>query len=290
MHSRFCIAALIASVGVFSTRGQSNIDPAHSLASSALIDALNWLPSAQDGPVINQYYCAGYVYGSNVGWIRLGSGKPADGLRYRNDSASDFGVNVSASGELSGFAYGANIGWISFAPGGNPRVDWATGKLSGSVWSANAGWISLGDEGQFVRIESLPQPPDTDGDGLPDAWEIQLVGTLSALSGEVDNDHDGQTNLQEYLAGTDPFDENDFVGPLRLFVDASGRTLQFPTKVGYLYRIEQRSAFGSGNWSLAQSEPLPGTGGTVSFAQPASGSSEPVFYRVVAYPPLTQFN
>lgn len=44
---------------------------------------------------------------------------------------------------------------------------------------------------------------DTDGDGLPDWWEIQYFGDLSQ-DGEGDFDGDGYTNLEEYDAGTDP--------------------------------------------------------------------------------------
>lgn len=44
---------------------------------------------------------------------------------------------------------------------------------------------------------------DTDGDGLPNWWEIQYFGDLSE-DGEGDFDGDGYTNLEEYEAGTDP--------------------------------------------------------------------------------------
>jgi hypothetical protein len=44
---------------------------------------------------------------------------------------------------------------------------------------------------------------DTDGDGLPDNWEIKYFGTL-AWGAEDDPDGDGLNNLYEYLAGKDP--------------------------------------------------------------------------------------
>lgn len=49
---------------------------------------------------------------------------------------------------------------------------------------------------------------DTEGDGLPDWWEIQYFGDLSQ-DGEGDFDGDDFTNLEEYEGGTDPTDPND---------------------------------------------------------------------------------
>ena len=45
---------------------------------------------------------------------------------------------------------------------------------------------------------------DTDGDGMPDDWEIEHGTDPTVDDAGLDYDHDGLTNLEEYLAGTDP--------------------------------------------------------------------------------------
>jgi hypothetical protein len=46
---------------------------------------------------------------------------------------------------------------------------------------------------------------DTDGDGLPDNWEIDYdLDENDPLDAASDSDHDGLSNLQEFLAGTNP--------------------------------------------------------------------------------------
>ena len=46
---------------------------------------------------------------------------------------------------------------------------------------------------------------DSDGDGLPDLWELEYFGDLS-YGADDDPDLDDFTNLEEYEAGTDPTD------------------------------------------------------------------------------------
>jgi hypothetical protein len=118
----------------------------------------------------------------------------------------DYRVNLEANGALRGFAYGANIGWINFEGMGDPSVDLLTGNLGGFAYGANVGWISLSNMMGHVQTDSLDPGPDTDGDMLPDAWELSHTNMLPVLSMDGDQDGDGATDKEEYLADTDPLD------------------------------------------------------------------------------------
>ena len=50
---------------------------------------------------------------------------------------------------------------------------------------------------------------DSDGDGLPDAWERMINPDITQVNSGDDSDKDGLSNVQEYLAGTYAFDAED---------------------------------------------------------------------------------
>src|SRR6516164_9428175 len=112
MTKRFLAAViLLCSVGV--ANAGTTIDASNHYAYGANIGWMDWRGDTNNGVVIGLRFCSGWIYGANVGWICLGSGAPANGLQYQNNSAADYGVNVDPSGNLRGYAYGANIGWIN---------------------------------------------------------------------------------------------------------------------------------------------------------------------------------
>ena len=59
--------------------------------------------------------------------------------------------------------------------------------------------------GGSISSEITITIPDSDGDGLPDEWEIQHFGNTAALR-DGDNDGDGVSNYIEYKINTDPAD------------------------------------------------------------------------------------
>ena len=63
--------------------------------------------------------------------------------------------------------------------------------------------------GGYASFSSTTPPLDTDHDGMPDAWEVANGLNAKDISdGPGDNDADGYTNLEEYLNGTTPVNED----------------------------------------------------------------------------------
>jgi hypothetical protein len=271
----------------------TTIDPAHPYAWSANTGWLNARPSEADGAVIGQAYCSGYFWSANCGWISLGAGSPANGWHYANDSVSDWGVNHDGEGRLTGYAYGANIGWLTFEQThGQPRVDLRTGELSGCIWGANIGWLSLANAQAFVRTERLDAGPDTDADGIPDAYEYARAGNLTTLhGGGHDADLDGSPDTAEALADTDPLDDGDCFAITAFSSDAAGDRLEWRSRPTRLYRVEATNALPSapgGTWADVAGGLIGPPAVSPAVAEIGGGGQPRRFYRIRALVPLSE--
>ena len=216
------LALLILAGSLVSAWSATSINSVNKFAYGADFGWMDWRGDTAIGAVIGEYVCAGYLDAANVGWINLGSGTPANGIQYQNNSGTDYGVNQDGQGNLRGYAYGANIGWINFENNGAAKVDLKTGKLSGSIYSANCGWISLSNSFAFVQTDTIA-PSAVGTNGLPIAWMLTYFGTTN-VNADADPDGDGVPNMQEYLAGTNPNDGSDRLA-ITAFAAAPGGTL-----------------------------------------------------------------
>jgi len=112
-------------------------------------------------------------------------------------------------------------GWVTIASGTNAAVNaalgtWDTTSLRRCAYtlrlvatdkaSRDCNAAYRGRSEHAVSVTTLDCAAlDSDGDGMPDVWEIaHFLDRLDATDAVADTDGDGQTNLQEYLAGTDP--------------------------------------------------------------------------------------
>jgi len=97
----------------------------------------------------------------------------------------DFVTNKSlVSFKFASKSYPSGVRYVRFEDGGKDGGNWA-GQYGAAFTKA--------------RVEFTQ---DTDGDGMPDAYEVinGLDPTVNDASGDLDND--GLTNIQEYLLGT----------------------------------------------------------------------------------------
>lgn len=288
VHGWALVAAFLLEGFYFSPSASAatTIDVTNQFTYGANVGWMDWRGDTTNGAVIGEYVCSGSIYSANVGWISLGSGLPTNGIRYQNNSSNDFGVNHDGVGNLRGFAYGANIGWINFETNGAARVDLVSGRLSGWAYSANCGWISLSNTFAALQTDFIQPGIDADGDGMADAWELLNFNTLTNGADE-DPDGDGASNLEEYLAGSDPqdIDSNLRITDFKFATEGTDASLTWTSVTNRHYYVERSPELGdSASWN-ASALILPANGATTTTSVVDTNAPNR-FYRVRAIRPL----
>jgi hypothetical protein len=124
---------------------------------------------------------------------------------------------------------------------------------------------------QFVFSASVP---DSDGDGLLDAWEIANFGNLSQTN-QGDFDNDGTTNLTEFRLNLIPNN-----GSSRFAATANGPAITWPSAQGLMFGIERSTTLTGGSWINIGTVTGQPAQTTANFTDPAPPAGK-AFYRVV---------
>ena len=124
---------------------------------------------------------------------------------------------------------------------------------------------------------------DADADGLPDAWELQYFPSISdpRATPNADPDGDGFTNLQEYLAGTNPLDGSSSLSIEAVRVGGNETALQFDAVAGKTYSVLYSERLSTGTWLRLTNVPPPAVNGLVTVNDRTTGGVTTRFYRVV---------
>ena len=266
---------------------QSTISPAANHAHAANAGWLDFRPSPEAGVRVAGTCLSGHAYAANFGWIVLGDGSPVNGHTYANNSATDCGVNLGEDGGLSGYAWSGNIGWIAFEQTqGKPRLDFATGKISGHAYAPNLGWIALDTTFSDLSTLSIVRP-DSDSDGIADAWEMQHFANLSSATASSNADGDRASDRAEYEAGTNPHDAASLFRIIASSFSDGGSLgdIGFTSTPGRLYRIEHSVTL-TGSWSDSSLGTFAPDAGLTTARQIALSGGPDRFVRAVSVLPL----
>lgn len=169
-------------------------------------------------------------------------------------------------------AYEATLPWPTAAAGGGPSLQ----RRGPNAWGNDPQSWTVGTL-QFATPGVSPVA-DGDGDGLPDAYEIETYGNTNAVGSSVtgDTDGDGASDTAEYIAGTSATDADSKFEISASVLPGGNVLIQFaPQPIsgpGYFgverfYTLEQTTNLASpGSWSAIPGfVNLPATGDLVTY-------------------------
>ena len=127
---------------------------------------------------------------------------------------------------------------------------------------------------------NLARMVDTDRNGLPDWWEQSYFSHLLGTQASADADHDGASNLAEWVAGTNP---TNAASCLRLVASpvntSNGLIIRWPSVAGKSYRLERSTNLLTGFNAVVRSNII-ATPPTNSEPEATTLPSKARYYRV----------
>ena len=171
------------------------------------------------------------------------------------------------------------------------RITFAVGRFEWSYIQVNAAddpiaeifanWDIVNNSGTATagtRTPSFPGGVDTDGDGIPDGWELFYGLNRNVADSTLDTDGDGLDNLHEYIAHTDPRVPQSVLRVTAFQPAGVGNfSLTWQSIAGLNYRIFTAPAPG-GPFTFLKNVASSGDGTT---STTVTGPAGQFFYRVV---------
>jgi hypothetical protein len=116
---------------------------------------------------------------------------------------------------------------------------------------------------------------DANGNGMSDVWE--WLYNAEGVSPNADSDHDGFSNLQESVAGTDPFNSNSFPQIVTSVHAATNFSVTMPSALGKLYQLQSTTNIAGTNW-MVETNAVARSGTSITLSASATNTAK--FFRV----------
>ncbi len=243
----------------------------------------------------------------NSAWVEGGHPTVYTGYKWASGSSKRWGTNNKTldAGQVND-GYGiTEMYYTSFDDIGGSEAQGATYDSGGGVFYNNGGnWELAGimltvagytsqpgstavygnrtyiADMQFfsAQINSTAQMDDIDEDGIPDGWEYEQSGNTTGVVASIDQDGDGFTGEQEWIADTDPTDGNSY---FRIGVYSNATSLAFVSSSNREYQIDYRLDLTDTNETWI-SEVTWFTGSYSQTVQTVTAPTSNRFYRVRA--------
>lgn len=130
---------------------------------------------------------------------------------------------------------------------------------------------------------SVTVAADTDGDGLPDPWETRYgFPTNSPPAVNQDSDQDGMSDVEEYLAGTNPTNAASLL-KLDLIIETNVTALRFTAMSNRTYSVQFTDSLSGSPWQSLADVIATSSNVLRGFTDPVPRTNR--FYRVVTPAP-----
>jgi type VI protein secretion system component Hcp len=171
---------------------------------------------------------------------------------------------------------------ISFAAG---EIAWSyieVGLSGDPLTEIYASWNILTNTGQKgTRPPTFLGGHDSDGDGMPDGWELFYGLNPSANDANLDPDGDGMSNRKEYIAHTNPLLAQSVLRVEGIQLAGGEYLIMWQSVPGLIYRVESAPEPG-GPWTFVRNVAA-SVAGFITTTTVSSGPPR-TFFRIATPP------
>ena len=172
--------------------------------------------------------------------------------------------------------YNDRAPWPPAADGAGPSLQ----RLNAAAYGDDPiNWMAAGPT-PGAEVDTA----DTDGDGVPDLWEVAHGTQPLVADGGEDPDGDGVSNLDEYKAGTDPQSASSYLRVEQVSWEGGGLGLQFTARAQRSYSVLYKPELTSPSWIKLQDVP-PGAERVVTVTDPGPTNTQRFYHLITPSAP-----